>query len=490
MPTDLDNAKLMFLCLKFSTATTFDYKKIGEECKISTGAASKRMSRLKQAVKEGKENGLDVRYLWSCIQHSDMNNVDFKAVGEELSLNAGAASKRWSRLKMALERGETGSTTAAAPGGKQGNGSNGKKSATSNRKRQNAETADNEGDDAGAFKKAKRNPSTRKVKTEEHNDDDGNDAAETYESDDTAEGIVIPGLDKKPTTIVKKSAPALSQMAATTDGPVKTSTFLFTAAPDSPPSPASAPPRRRRGRRPLTEEEVYRKLDVDEAEEHARRSMGGATSRTYPKSHNLRDTFASMRTPDGKQGGGATANAFDDVAIPGENDDDADGSSVPPGRYSTPENNNNSASPPKQQQKKKHTVNEVFAAIADEAMKSPSGAEERQRMKQIKEAERESNGGSKSRVATPTNPMTPATATFAANNADDANQPSLANVSVNIGNNGGGRLSGGSAGGNDDWYRVPQNLPNPFFGPPLGESLGDDESSFFKDAMGDDVEYI
>lgn len=33
------------------------------------------MSRLKQAVKEGKENGLDVRYLWSCIQHSDMNNV-------------------------------------------------------------------------------------------------------------------------------------------------------------------------------------------------------------------------------------------------------------------------------------------------------------------------------------------------------------------------------------------------------------------------------
>lgn len=55
----------------------FDYKKIGEACGISAGAASKRMSRLKQAVKSGKESGLDVRYLWSCIQNSDIKDVSF-----------------------------------------------------------------------------------------------------------------------------------------------------------------------------------------------------------------------------------------------------------------------------------------------------------------------------------------------------------------------------------------------------------------------------
>lgn len=56
-------------------AFQFDYKKIAEACDITAGAASKRMSRLKQAVKAGKETGLDVRFLWSCIQNSDMKDV-------------------------------------------------------------------------------------------------------------------------------------------------------------------------------------------------------------------------------------------------------------------------------------------------------------------------------------------------------------------------------------------------------------------------------
>ncbi|OJD40593.1 uncharacterized protein BKCO1_1000397 [Diplodia corticola] len=403
MPTDLENARLMLLCLQFSTATTFDYKKIGEECGISAGAASKRMSRLKKAIKEGKETNLDVRYLWSCIRLSDMDNVDFKAVGAELSLNPGAASKRWSRLKQALERGETGSTGPAtgADVGKQGGARNGKK-------RQNAEIASDQEPDAANAKKAKSKPgTTRKTKVEEKigNDDDG--AAEPLR-----EAVTTGAKNKK------------STVDADTD---------VTRVTAETPKAKSAP--RLRRPRPLTDEEIYKKLDVDEAEILEKRSMGPNPVRAYPKAHNLTDTFHALRTPDGKEVA-PISGVFDNIISPG---------GAPAGGYPTPTDNR--VLPSEQQQQNKPNSQEIFA---EDAMMSPSGG-----------------GGS------------------TADSTITADQQSSTKNSK----------SNGSVVG-DDWFQVPQNLPNPFVD--SGANGGgraarvDYMSAFFlsnDDVPGDDEEY-
>ncbi|KAL1651955.1 hypothetical protein SLS58_000078 [Diplodia intermedia] len=430
MPSDLENAKLMFLCLQFSTATAFDYKKIGDECGVSAGAASKRMSRLKQAVKAGKEGaGLDVRYLWSCIQHSDMNNVDFKAVGAELGLNPGAASKRWSRLKQALERGETGSAAPAngAPGGKKGSADSNKKPPAGGRKRQNTEAADDEDLGNGSVKKAKGNPSTaRKIKAEENGNEDDNS--------DTVEDDTVNDPENKAFATSKKPAP--SRTKAATTGPKKKSS---TANADVATGPTlgeanSAPPALHRRRRPLTDEEIYQKLNVDEAEELEKRHMGPHRS-AYPRAHNLTETFQALRTPDRK----GTAAIFADIAIPNENGGgggDKDDVTLL-GGYPTPINTG--SSPSKLKEMNKPTVEDVFSAIAEEAMKSPSAAEERARLKQQKVKEE-------------------------ANTSGHEQSP--------------------------DWFQVPQNLLNPFID---GSATPANHGSFFssdEDETGGDEEYV
>ncbi|EPE07444.1 hypothetical protein F503_08095 [Ophiostoma piceae UAMH 11346] len=54
-----------------------------------------------------------LNFLLSCIKHTNNGKIDYGAVGAEFGLNKGAASKRYSRLKMRAQ--ESGPSTGAAP---------------------------------------------------------------------------------------------------------------------------------------------------------------------------------------------------------------------------------------------------------------------------------------------------------------------------------------------------------------------------------------
>ncbi|GME27260.1 putative mannan endo-alpha-mannosidase dcw1 [Neofusicoccum parvum] len=323
MPTELENAKFMFQVLQFSNATGFNYKVIGDACNISAGAANKRMSRLKQAVKAGKETGLDVRFLWSCIQNSDMGTINFQTLGAELNLSAGAASKRWSRLKQTLERGEMGAPAPSKGGGAAGKKETGAGSGAG-RKRKAAEAENDEGDGSVAKKGKNDTAASSKIK----NEDDDNDAAELT----------------KPATSNKKAA--VRKAAAT--GPKK-------AVSKDVREVKSTPPRRRN----LTDMEVYAKLGVDDAEQEIKTERDHA----YPPHHSLLQTFQALQTP-GRASAGASI--FRAAAPQSEATS-----------YPTPEDSAEGSN--------ERTAYDVFTTISEEAMKSPSGAE--RRLQREKEAE-------------------------------------------------------------------------------------------------------
>jgi len=80
---------------------------------LSKGAVSKRWSRLKKTMQAGDTpTGSVYNFLWLCVKHSKRDAaMDWKDIAEKCGTTSGAASKRYSRMKQAFENGD------AAPGG-------------------------------------------------------------------------------------------------------------------------------------------------------------------------------------------------------------------------------------------------------------------------------------------------------------------------------------------------------------------------------------
>ncbi|EKG13390.1 hypothetical protein MPH_09416 [Macrophomina phaseolina MS6] len=300
------------------------------------------MSRLKQAVKAGKETGLDVRFLWSCIQNSDMKDIDFGAIGKELDLTSGAASKRWSRLKQALERGGTGAT-APAKGADQAYKGSKKAAGGAGKKRKSSEDeTDEEGGKPEVKKERRMSAAAIASKLKAEADDDSEpeheasteDAEAAVDADDEDTAV----HDNKPAT-AKKKKPA--PMKPATAGPKKSTTAIAVAERKTKSTPR---------RRPLTDKEVLAKLGDEEAANDELQKIAPGR-RAYPKSHNLLETFQALRTP-GKNG---------------------DGDEESPTHFGTLL----SYPAPIDSAEPKHTTDDILAAISEEAMKMPSAAEER-----------------------------------------------------------------------------------------------------------------
>jgi hypothetical protein len=106
---------------------------------LKKGAVSKRWSRLKKAMENGEAPGGSVyKFLWLCLKHSNRDKVgthcqrplhagffsahvltitqamDWNVIADQCGTTAGAASKRYSRMKQAFESG------ADAPGSNAG----------------------------------------------------------------------------------------------------------------------------------------------------------------------------------------------------------------------------------------------------------------------------------------------------------------------------------------------------------------------------------
>ncbi|KAF1964593.1 hypothetical protein BU23DRAFT_575567 [Bimuria novae-zelandiae CBS 107.79] len=116
MPTEEENVQYLYLVLTNGGPPTLDWGPICAELGVNQGAASKRWSRLKQALEAGKPAGAQAyQTLWTVFKHSRREGaLDWKAIASKCGTTPGAASKRYSRMKQAFEKGEN-ATPPATP---------------------------------------------------------------------------------------------------------------------------------------------------------------------------------------------------------------------------------------------------------------------------------------------------------------------------------------------------------------------------------------
>ncbi|KAJ4990292.1 hypothetical protein SVAN01_04174 [Stagonosporopsis vannaccii] len=107
------NEQFLYLLLTHGGSPTIDWNPICDTLNLEKGAASKRWSRLRQAMGKG-EKPADSSYnlLWLLLKHSDRDKVyDWEGIAAATNSTKGACAKRWSRLKQAFEQGDAAPAT-------------------------------------------------------------------------------------------------------------------------------------------------------------------------------------------------------------------------------------------------------------------------------------------------------------------------------------------------------------------------------------------
>ncbi|KAF2787601.1 hypothetical protein K505DRAFT_124034 [Melanomma pulvis-pyrius CBS 109.77] len=108
MPTDEENVQYLYLVLTSSGPPVIDFNAVGKALDLKHGAVTKRWSRLKAAMNEGKAAAPSAyEFLWLCVKHSTREKApDWSFIASKCNTTAGAASKRYSRMKQAFEKGD------------------------------------------------------------------------------------------------------------------------------------------------------------------------------------------------------------------------------------------------------------------------------------------------------------------------------------------------------------------------------------------------
>ncbi|KAH7068865.1 hypothetical protein BKA63DRAFT_569736 [Paraphoma chrysanthemicola] len=116
MPTEQENVQYLYLVLTHGGTPTIDWGAVGAAMDLKKGAVSKRWSRLKQSMEKGETPAGSVyAFLWLCLKHSTRDKtMNWQEIADACNTTSGAASKRYSRMKQAFEAGET------APGSQSG----------------------------------------------------------------------------------------------------------------------------------------------------------------------------------------------------------------------------------------------------------------------------------------------------------------------------------------------------------------------------------
>ncbi|KAJ4352441.1 uncharacterized protein N0V89_007789 [Didymosphaeria variabile] len=117
MPTEEENIQYLYLVLTHNGTPTINWPPISTALSLSPGATSKRWSRLKKAVEEGKPAGKgSYELLWLCVKHSSRDKaLDWKTIAAQCGTTSGAASKRYSRMKQAWEKEGSSDSPPATP---------------------------------------------------------------------------------------------------------------------------------------------------------------------------------------------------------------------------------------------------------------------------------------------------------------------------------------------------------------------------------------
>ncbi|EOA86904.1 hypothetical protein ACJQWK_08954 [Exserohilum turcicum] len=113
MPTEAENIQFLYLVLTYDNNPTIDWDAIGHVLNLNKGAVTKRWSRLKKAIDQGETPSASAYgFLWLCVKHSTRANApNWEAIASKCDTTAGAASKRYSRMKKAFEENVTAPNT-------------------------------------------------------------------------------------------------------------------------------------------------------------------------------------------------------------------------------------------------------------------------------------------------------------------------------------------------------------------------------------------
>ncbi|KAF2631146.1 hypothetical protein BU25DRAFT_386072 [Macroventuria anomochaeta] len=120
MSTKDQNIQYLYLVLTHGGTPTVDWEPICAALQLDKTAVTKRWSRLKQVMEEGeKPTAPNQEFLWLMIKHSSRDKpFDWEAIAQQCGSTKGACSKRYSRMKIAFERGDAPPSTPSktAPG--------------------------------------------------------------------------------------------------------------------------------------------------------------------------------------------------------------------------------------------------------------------------------------------------------------------------------------------------------------------------------------
>ncbi|KAI8942676.1 hypothetical protein NX059_000726 [Plenodomus lindquistii] len=106
MPTDSENIHYLYLVLTHDGPPTIDWAPVGAAMDLKPGAVSKRWSRLKQSMEKGETPpASNYPFLWLCVKHNKRDKVpNWNEIAAKCNTTSGAASKRYSRMKQAFEQ--------------------------------------------------------------------------------------------------------------------------------------------------------------------------------------------------------------------------------------------------------------------------------------------------------------------------------------------------------------------------------------------------
>ncbi|KAF9694415.1 hypothetical protein EKO04_007475 [Ascochyta lentis] len=118
MPSEQENIQYLYLVLTHGGTPTINWEPICDALQLEKGAATKRWSRLKKAVENGENPAVsNYDFLWLMIKHSTRDKpFDWDAIAAQCNSTKGACSKRYSRLKLAFENVDTPPRTPSKAG--------------------------------------------------------------------------------------------------------------------------------------------------------------------------------------------------------------------------------------------------------------------------------------------------------------------------------------------------------------------------------------
>ncbi|KAH7394935.1 hypothetical protein DE146DRAFT_615947 [Phaeosphaeria sp. MPI-PUGE-AT-0046c] len=166
MPTEEENTQYLYLILTHGGNPTVDWDAVSAAMDLKKGAVSKRWSRLKKSMEAGEApSGSVYKFLWLCVKHSPRDKApNWNEIAEKCGTTSGAASKRYSRMKQAFEAGGDPAASGSASSGA-------KTPAKATPKRLKGAAADSEGTPTPKRKRANAKKKEEEVKKGLEEDD-------------------------------------------------------------------------------------------------------------------------------------------------------------------------------------------------------------------------------------------------------------------------------------------------------------------------------